>query len=71
MSLACSPVFERVNGRRSCANVSGEGATLEQVQRIRELVREEMAERLAREQVLGKGWVEPLTSSQASEICVE
>jgi hypothetical protein len=37
----------------------GEGATLEQLQRIRKLVREGMAERLAREEVLGKGWVEP------------
>ena len=36
-----------------------EGATLEQLQRIRKLVREGMAERLAREEVLGKGWVEP------------
>jgi putative DNA primase/helicase len=37
----------------------GEGATGEQLQRIRKLVREGMAERLAREEVLGKGWVEP------------
>jgi hypothetical protein len=31
----------------------------EQEQRIRELVHEGMSERLAREAVLGKGWVEP------------
>jgi hypothetical protein len=37
----------------------GESATLEQLQRIRKLVQEGMAERLAREEVLGKGWVEP------------
>jgi hypothetical protein len=35
----------------------GEGATLEQLQRIRELVRQGMSERIAREEVLGKGWV--------------
>jgi putative DNA primase/helicase len=38
---------------------SGESATLEQLRKIRKLVREGMAERLAREEVLGKGWVEP------------
>jgi putative DNA primase/helicase len=41
---------------------AGEGPpspALEQLQRIRKLVREGMSERLAREQVLGKGWVEP------------
>src|SRR5215203_2556672 len=38
---------------------SGESATLEQLQKIRNLVREGMVERLAREEVLGKGWVEP------------
>jgi phage/plasmid-associated DNA primase len=37
----------------------GEGATLEQLQRIRDLVRQGMSETLAREEVLGKGWVEP------------
>jgi P4 family phage/plasmid primase-like protien len=37
----------------------GESATVEQLQRIRGLVREGMSERLAREQVLGKAWVEP------------
>jgi hypothetical protein len=31
----------------------------EQEQRIRKLVHEGMSERLAREAVLGKGWVEP------------
>jgi hypothetical protein len=36
-----------------------EGATLEQLQRIRKLVREGMSEKLAREEVLGKGWVQP------------
>jgi len=37
----------------------GESATVEQLQRIRNLVRQGMSERLAREEVLGKGWVEP------------
>jgi P4 family phage/plasmid primase-like protien len=37
----------------------GEGTTLEQLQRIRDLVRQGMSETLAREEVLGKGWVEP------------
>jgi len=37
----------------------GEPATVEQLQRIRKLVREGMAESVAREEVLGKGWVGP------------
>ena len=37
----------------------GEGATLEQLQRIRVLKRQGMREDLAREEVLGKGWVGP------------
>jgi P4 family phage/plasmid primase-like protien len=37
----------------------GESATVEQLQRIRNLVRQGMSEKLAREEVLGKGWVEP------------
>jgi putative DNA primase/helicase len=37
----------------------GQSATVEQQRRIRERVREGMSERLAREEVLGKGWVEP------------
>jgi putative DNA primase/helicase len=37
----------------------GESATVEQLQRIRKLVREGMSEKVAREEVLGKGWVEP------------
>src|SRR5215216_2850706 len=37
----------------------GESATPEQLQRIRKLKREGMREDLAREAVLGKGWVEP------------
>jgi hypothetical protein len=37
----------------------GKSATVEQLQRIRELVAEGMSESLAREEVLGKGWVEP------------
>jgi putative DNA primase/helicase len=37
----------------------GESATIEQLQRIRNLVRQGMSEKIAREQVLGKGWVEP------------
>jgi putative DNA primase/helicase len=36
----------------------GQSATVEQLRRIRERVREGMSERLAREEVLGKGWVE-------------
>jgi hypothetical protein len=36
-----------------------ESATPEQLQRIRKLVRDGWAEEAAREQVLGKGWVEP------------
>jgi P4 family phage/plasmid primase-like protien len=36
---------------------SGESATVEQLQRIRELVRQGTSERIAREEVLGKGWV--------------
>ncbi len=36
-----------------------EDATLEQLQKIRQLVREGMAEDIARAEVLGKGWVEP------------
>jgi putative DNA primase/helicase len=39
--------------------VPGESATVEQLQRIRNLVRQGVSERLAREEVLGKGWVEP------------
>ena len=35
----------------------GEGAALEQARRIRKLVEEGMSKRLAREEVLGKGWV--------------
>jgi putative DNA primase/helicase len=35
----------------------GESATVEQLQRIRKHVREGMSERIAREEVLGKGWV--------------
>jgi hypothetical protein len=37
----------------------GESATVEQLQRIRELVGQGMREDIAREQVLGKGWVAP------------
>jgi hypothetical protein len=37
----------------------GESATVEQLRRIRKLVHEGMSERLACEEVLGKGWVEP------------
>jgi hypothetical protein len=36
-----------------------DGFTEEQLRRIRKLTREGMSERLAREQELGKGWVEP------------
>jgi P4 family phage/plasmid primase-like protien len=36
-----------------------ESATVEQLQRIRKLVGDGMSEGLAREEVLGKGWVEP------------
>jgi putative DNA primase/helicase len=35
----------------------GESATVEQLQRIRKLTRDGMSEKLAREEVLGKGWV--------------
>lgn len=38
---------------------SGESATVEQLQRIRKLEQQGMSEKLAREEVLGKGWVEP------------
>ncbi len=37
----------------------GESPTVEQLQRIRKRVREGMSERLARDEVLGKGWVAP------------
>jgi putative DNA primase/helicase len=37
----------------------GGSATPEQLRKIRKLVREGMAEGLAREEILGKGWVEP------------
>jgi putative DNA primase/helicase len=37
----------------------GQSATVEQLQRIRKLVGEGMAESAAREEVFGKGWVEP------------
>jgi hypothetical protein len=37
----------------------GESATVEQLRRIRELTEEGMSEKLAHEEVLGKGWVEP------------
>jgi phage/plasmid-associated DNA primase len=37
----------------------GESATVEQLQRIRDLVRQGMREDIAREQVLGKAWVKP------------
>ena len=36
----------------------GESATVEQLERIRELVRTGMSEKRAREEILGKGWVE-------------
>ena len=36
----------------------GESATVEQLQRIRDLVRQGMREDIAREQILGKAWVE-------------
>jgi putative DNA primase/helicase len=38
---------------------SGGSATLKQLREIRKLVGEGMAERLAREEILGKGWVQP------------
>jgi phage/plasmid-associated DNA primase len=41
------------------APAPGESATVEQLQRIRKRVREGMSERIAREEVLGKGWVAP------------
>jgi len=37
----------------------GVTATVEQLQRIRKLVKQGMSEKLAREEVLGKGWVAP------------
>ena len=37
----------------------GDSATLEQARRIRQLTQQGMREDLAREEVLGKGWVEP------------
>jgi P4 family phage/plasmid primase-like protien len=37
----------------------GESVTVEQLESIRKLVREGMSEKLAREEVLGKGWVAP------------
>jgi len=43
----------------SSALAPGENATLEQLQRIRMLTQQGMSEKLAREEVLGKGWVEP------------
>nr|MDP9479407.1 phage/plasmid primase, P4 family [Actinomycetota bacterium] len=43
----------------SCDAQPGESVTVEQLQRIRKLVEEGMAEDLAREAVLGRGWVEP------------
>jgi putative DNA primase/helicase len=39
--------------------IPGESATVEQLQHIRNLVRAGMSEKLAREEVLGKAWVEP------------
>jgi hypothetical protein len=36
----------------------GESATVEQQQRIRELIQDGWAEEAAREEVLGNGWVE-------------
>jgi putative DNA primase/helicase len=39
--------------------VPGGSTTVEQLQRIREFVRQGMSERWAREEVLGKAWVEP------------
>jgi P4 family phage/plasmid primase-like protien len=41
----------------SAALAPGESATVEQLQRIRDLVRQGMREDIAREEVLGKGWV--------------
>jgi hypothetical protein len=38
---------------------SGPGLTPKQVGRIGKLMREGMSEKLAHEEVLGKGWVEP------------
>src|SRR5215218_3117446 len=37
----------------------GDSAALQQLQHIRKLIREGMSEKHAREEVLGKGWVEP------------
>jgi len=39
--------------------VNSETVSEGQAARVRELVREGMSEMLAREEVLGKGWVEP------------
>ncbi len=51
----------RENGENNFSSsvTSVETATPEQLQRVRELVDEGMAESTAREEVLGKGWVEP------------
>jgi hypothetical protein len=43
----------------SSSSSSGQYASVGQLQRIRELVDAGMSEKLAREEVLGKGWVEP------------
>ena len=57
---SATPTYIRTNKKTTSSDLkSGESATLEQLQRIRKLVREGMSERLAREEVLGKGWVEP------------
>jgi hypothetical protein len=48
-----------VNQPLSAALEPGERATLEQLRRIRQLTDEGMSERLARQEVLGKGSVEP------------
>jgi hypothetical protein len=57
---SATPTYIRTNEKPLSSDLeSGESATLEQLQRIRKLVQEGMSERLAREAVLGKGWVEP------------
>jgi hypothetical protein len=57
---SATPTYIRTNEKPLSSDLKpSESAALEQLQKIRKLVREGWAEEAARAQVLGKGWVEP------------
>jgi hypothetical protein len=53
-----TPRVDEDSEKRSASSASSD-VSEEQLQQIHKLVYEGMAEKLAREEVLGKGWVEP------------